>query len=110
MKIPDRIKIHANEITIKRVPHSQIDLEGNGGQALWEQNILILADDLPEDRTAVSFLHEILHFINTYLEEKEATFISEGLMQVIRDNDLDFRLSDEELEKKIDKLHKRDDR
>ena len=53
--------------------------------------MLVLASDMPEDRTAVAFLHEILHFVNTYLEEKEVTFISEGLMQVIRDNDLDFR-------------------
>ncbi|HLY40493.1 MAG TPA: hypothetical protein VKR52_04725 [Terracidiphilus sp.] len=91
MNIPEKLKIGANDVTIERRPFSQIDAEGNGGIAFWEQNVLVLADDMPEDRTAVAFLHEILHFINTYLEEKEATFISEGLMQVIRDNDLDFR-------------------
>jgi hypothetical protein len=91
MIIPEKLKIHAQTITIKRVPSSEVDSEGNGGSALWEQNIMLLANDLPEDRESVSFLHEILHFVNTYLEEKEATFISEGLLQVIRDNNLDFR-------------------
>ena len=91
MNIPDKLKIGANEVLVTRRPFAQIDAEGNGGIAFWEQNVLALADDMPEDRTAVAFLHEILHFINTYLEEKEATFISEGLMQVIRDNNLDFR-------------------
>jgi hypothetical protein len=91
MNIPDKLKIGANEVRVERRPFAQIDAEGNGGIAFWEQNVLVLASDMPEDRTAVAFLHEILHFVNTYLEEKEVTFISEGLMQVIRDNDLDFR-------------------
>lgn len=90
MKIPNKIKIGACIIIIERRPHREIDSECNGGWAMWEENKLILADDMPEDREAVTFLHEILHFINIYLEEKEATFISEGLMQVIRDNGIEF--------------------
>jgi hypothetical protein len=90
MKIPKQIKIGANIVTVQRRPFAQIDAEGNGGIAFWEQNILVLASDMPEDRTAVAFMHEICHFINTYLEEKEVTFISEGLMQVIRDNKINF--------------------
>ena len=91
MIIPESLKIHAQKIEVCLVPIDQIDREGNGGRAVWEQNIIQLGSDMPEDRTAVSFLHEILHFINTYLEEKECTFISEGLLQVIRDNNIDFR-------------------
>ena len=94
MIIPESLKIHAQKIEVCLVPIDQIDREGNGGRAIWEQNIIQLGIDMPEDRTAVSFMHELLHFINTYLEEKECTFISEGLLQVIRDNNLDFRVED----------------
>ena len=91
MRIPESLKIHAQKIEVRLVPIDQIDREGNGGRAIWEQNIIQLGIDMPEDRTAVSFMHELFHFINTYLEEKECTFISEGLLQVIRDNNIDFR-------------------
>jgi hypothetical protein len=94
MIIPEKLRIHAQTIDVHNVPVDEIDKDGNGGRAIWEQNIIQLGADMPEDRTAVSFLHEILHFVNTYLEEKECTFISEGLLQVIRDNNLDFRVED----------------
>ena len=94
MRIPESLKIHAQKIEVRLVPIDQIDREGNGGRAIWEQNVIQLGADMPEDRTAVSFMHELFHFINTYLEEKECTFISEGLLQVIRDNNLDFRVED----------------
>lgn len=90
MKIPETIKIGANIITVVLKPHYAIDSTCNGGWAMWEKNTLILADDMPEDRTATTLLHEILHFLNIYFEEKEATNISEGLMQIIRDNNIDF--------------------
>ena len=91
MKIPARIKIGANTVFIERRPRAEIDGECNGGWAMWESNKLILANDMPEDREAVTFMHEILHFINVYFEEQLVTNISESLMQVIRDNNIDFR-------------------
>ena len=94
MNIPEKLKIHAQTVVIHPIPFNEIDCEGNGGRAIWEQNIIQIGKDLPEDRTAVSLLHEILHMVNTYLDEKECTFVSEGLLQVIRDNNLDFRVED----------------
>lgn len=91
MNIPEKLKIHAQTVVIHPIPFNEIDCEGNGGRAIWEQNIIQIGKDMPEDRTAVSLLHEILHMVNTYLDEKECTFISEGLLQVIRDNNIDFR-------------------
>jgi hypothetical protein len=94
MIIPEKLKIHAQTVVIHHIPFNEIDCEGNGGRAIWEKNVIQLGEDMPEDRTAVSFLHEILHMVNTYLDEKECTFVSEGLLQVIRDNNLDFRVED----------------
>lgn len=91
MKIPNSIKVGANIISITKKPLIKSDEEHNGGWFDWESNQMFIATDMPEDRTATCFLHEILHAMNMYLEEQEVTFLSESLIQVIRDNNLDFR-------------------
>ena len=89
MKIPDQIKIGANKFRILRGSfRTESDLDG--GFLEWETNTLFLANDMPEDREATCFLHEILHGLNIYLTEEQATYLSEGLMQIIRDNNLNF--------------------
>ncbi len=90
MVIPTTLKIGANTITVIRKPMCEIDSDCNGGWAHWEKNTLYLADDMPEDREAEVFLHEILHFINVYLEEEQVTYISGLLLQVMRDNKINF--------------------
>ena len=90
MKIPNKIKICANTFTINRGSF-RTESEQDGGSCEWEENKIFIADDMPEDREATIFLHEILHGLNIYLTEEQVTYLSEGLMQVIRDNNLDFR-------------------
>ena len=90
MKIPKKIKIGANIFSIKRGSYTD-DTSLDGGYLEWETNKMFVADDMPKDREATCFLHEILHGLNIYLTEEQVTYLSEGLMQVIRDNRLDFR-------------------
>ena len=90
MKIPKKVKIGANTFTIKRGSF-RTESDMDGGFLEYETNILFLANDLPETRKATIFLHEVLHGLNIYLTEEQATYLSEGLMQIIRDNNLDFR-------------------
>lgn len=90
MKIPKKLKIGANTFKISRGSF-RTESGQDGGFLLWETNELFLADDMPEAREATCFLHEILHGLNIYLTEEQTTYLSEGLMQIIRDNNLDFR-------------------
>ena len=90
MKIPESIKIGANKFKIDRGSF-RTESDMDGGACEWETNSIFLANDMPEDREATCFLHEILHGINIYLTEEQVTYLSEALIQVIRDNNLDFR-------------------
>lgn len=90
MKIPAILKIGANSINIKRVTLTESDADQNGGWFEWEKNQMCIAKGMPEDREATCFLHEIIHALNIYIPEREVTALSEGLMQVIRDNNLNF--------------------
>jgi hypothetical protein len=86
MNIPKQLKIGSQIIIVTQKPLDSIDSECNGGWARWEQNELILASNLPQDRKEQVFIHEILHFINIYLEEETVTYLSECIYQVFRDN------------------------
>lgn len=90
MIIPPVIRIGINTIMVVQKPMADIDSDCNGGWAHWEKNVLYLANDMPEDRKMETFFHEILHFINVYLPEEQVTFLSSSILQVIRDNKLDF--------------------
>lgn len=90
MNILQTLTIGANTIEVVLKPLAEIDSDCNGGWARWEHNQLIIASDIPEDRQAEIYLHEILHFINVYLEEEEVTYLSGALLSVIRNNKLSF--------------------
>lgn len=89
MKIPSSVKVGSCVYRIERRSY-QTESDMDGGYCDWENNVIFVASNMPEDRQAVTFLHELLHAINIYLSEVEVTAISEGLMQVIKDNKIDF--------------------
>ena len=91
MKIPDKIKVGGNIIKIVRGAYYTGTEQHDGGWLDWEQNTMFLSNDMPKDREATCFMHEILHAMNIYLKEEQVTYLSEMLMQVITDNNLDFR-------------------
>ena len=90
MKIPSKLKVGANTFRVMRSPLNEGSSDHCGGWMDWESNTIFLGTDMPEDREATCFLHEILHALNVYLSEKETTYLSEALMQIIRDNKLNF--------------------
>ncbi len=90
MIFPSELKIGAQRVKVTLKPLAEIDSDCNGGWARWEQNELLIASDIPEDRQALIFMHEIFHFMNVYLPEEQITFLTESFFQVLRDNQLQF--------------------
>ena len=102
MKIPKTIKILGHKITVY-FSGDALDLDEITrcrGLAHLLTNKIGLArkvedDELTESVIAESFLHEITHHIadklGLELEEYQVAGIACGLLQVIRDNKLDFR-------------------
>lgn len=89
MKIPRKLKIGGNIITVVRGTRQEgTGSDQDGGYSSWEDNEIFVADDMPQSRQETAFLHEILHQINVYLDEKEVTYLSESLYQVLKDNNL----------------------
>ena len=107
MKIPRRVKIGAHWIKVKWVD----EIEDRMAQAVLPENRIELArywkdDDgmrrfIADSLIVEGFLHEIGHFIlfqsgygvfdeNTELEKVNQAYCH-GMLQVIRDNKLDFR-------------------
>lgn len=90
MYIPDKIKFNGQVVEVVKKPLAEIDSECNGGWCMWEQNKLIIANDIPESRQAEILLHELLHFGNVYLEEEQVTWITGFIFGVMRENNLNF--------------------
>ena len=106
MKIPDKIKIGGHWVNVVRV-ESFDGHDGMAGQAKHTKMEILLAekcygDEQAESNVAVGLLHEIVHHVDslyqTGLKERQVDTLSEGLFQVLRDNELDFRLADKRAE------------
>lgn len=100
MKIPKEIKLLGR--TIKVVYDKELtNRDGCTGAAHYRYDEIIIQPSTEgkprnEDDIAVTFLHELIHFIANYMaedklrEEKLLTRLSEVLYQVLKDNKLDF--------------------
>ncbi len=99
MKIPKLIKISGHEIKIKIKKNLVLNEKHCFGLSYLVQNKIELAkycvdEPVPESRQAETFLHEIIHYINTIhsigLSEKKTDELALALFQTIRDNVLNF--------------------
>jgi len=95
MKIPDKIKVLGHEVKILKTNAFQIGGKA-GSYSSWHDVISIADDcDVTESNQAEAFQHEIIECINDKcdlnLEQRTIMTLSEVLLQIIRDNDLDFR-------------------
>ena len=98
MKIPKKIKIGGHMVTIRKM--RQLQEPETIGQAFNSEDRIDLATHsegkpISEAMRAVVLLHEIVHHINwvycgARLSEEDIQAIGEGLLQVLRDNNLDF--------------------
>lgn len=88
LKIPKSLKIGGHIILIEQRPLVEIDSDCNGGWAIWEKNKIVIASDIPETRKLEILIHEVLHFVNIYMDESDVTYLAGNLNQIILDNDL----------------------
>ena len=93
MKIPSIIKSGGHRIKTEEVLNKDIDSPGEYNN--YYKVIRIRKDiGIPEDVIAETFLHELLEVIrvcnNLEINHTHLTVLSEGLFQIIRDNNLDF--------------------
>jgi len=100
MKIPKKLKIGGRVINVvfdKELTNRE-DVTGSAHYRYEKMFIQPSVEGKPrsEDDIAITFVHELLHFIATYIaekklhEEKCLTRLSEALYQVLKDNKLYF--------------------
>ena len=100
MIIPRTVKIGAQRLRVTLMPEVELDGETCMGVSKSSIGQIEIATThhgsiVPEDSMADTFLHEVIHVTsNTYgleLSESQVGGLAGGLLQVIRDNKLDFR-------------------
>jgi uncharacterized protein YpuA (DUF1002 family) len=104
MKIPRSVKISSHRIKVKIRKKVTGEMADTFGFANLTHNEIVLRSHLggkpvPESVKAETFLHEIIHHVSSNygisLTEKEVQQLGTTLLQVIRNNKLNF-LSTEE--------------
>ena len=92
MKIPKSLKVGGHKIAVEKV--NTKDIESGGEYNYYYNLIRIRIDDCPESSISECFLHEIIECIKVRnqlnIDHTHLTVLSEGLFQVIRDNELNF--------------------
>lgn len=83
MKIPKKLKILSHTYYIK-----EIDGLADDGSYNWLENVILINKKLPQSRKEVVLFHEILHAINSELDEKIVEFFAQTLYQVLKTNNL----------------------
>lgn len=100
MKIPIEVKIGGHKVTVELISAFEEGRKNVVGRAMHGSKKIILSQESrgeihTESYTAENFLHELLHHIdlvyNVKLTEGQVRRLSEGLFQVLVDNDLDFK-------------------
>uniref|UniRef100_A0A6M3J4C3 Peptidase n=1 Tax=viral metagenome TaxID=1070528 RepID=A0A6M3J4C3_9ZZZZ len=106
MKIPRTVKIGAARYAVKMEVEAFASIDApngmkeNVGEHVPSLRILRVSDrshgkKIPEESVTDTILHEILHAVSRVygigLDENQVAGLTGGLMQVIRDNKLDFR-------------------
>ena len=105
MKIPSRIKIGGHSIRVVTCPFVRDGKATVRGLTEYPERRMRLATHylkpnhrsgrICESEMAVTFMHEIVHHVEDVyganMSEKQVTRLAEGLLQVFRDNPLNFR-------------------
>lgn len=96
MKIPKTLKIGGHRVEILQKTELQSTYIGLAHYATNKIELRTEFDDeqIPESRITETFLHEVLHFISDNsglgLKENQINGLACQLLQVIRENKLDF--------------------
>ena len=99
IRIPKRLKVGGRDYEIV-YPYVFTELTNQTGQCCSESGKIKLGktrsitnEEYSEDSICVTFLHEVLHaidlaYLSGKLEEEQISVLSEGLYQVLKDNDI----------------------
>lgn len=87
-KFPSQLKIGGHVIKIE-----QCVLKDLNGESDFAKNTIRISKELPRSQQEATLVHEIIHFLNTSIDERDyghalLDSLSEQLYQVLKDNDL----------------------
>ncbi len=82
-----KLKIGGIIYAIVEVEPSQIDEEGQQGMVDFKNSVIYINKELNKEQKEVTLIHEIIHCINSQLDETTVEFLAQSLYQVIKDND-----------------------
>ena len=83
MKIPKSVKIGGIVYKVDIVPMGD-DL----GQTDFRTSEIRISKDLNDNQKLASFIHEVIHCVNTQLTEEQVDYLALSLNQIIVDNKL----------------------
>jgi hypothetical protein len=86
MKIPEEVKIGG--LVYKIVQEKQMD--GCYGRLNKGMGQIIIEKDMPDDQKMANLLHEVLHAINSGLDEEIVNGTALSLYEFLKDNNLRF--------------------
>jgi len=84
MVIPKRLKIGGQiyTVTVAELPDDEC------GECSVVNNCIMIDKNLSRSQQEVTLVHEILHAINSEIEEREIEFMAQALYQVFSENKL----------------------
>ncbi len=83
MQIPKKLKILAHNYSIK-----EVDGLPDEGSFNWLENVILINKKLPQSRKEAVLFHEIIHAINSELNEEMVEFLAQNLYQVLKKNNM----------------------
>ena len=88
MKLPKKLKIggHIYKIVLEK-GNNKLEVR-NYGKTMRDKNEIVLDSSLPKNQMVVTLFHEILHALNSQLNETLVDSLGEQLYQVFSDNKL----------------------
>lgn len=86
MKIPSSLKIGAITYTVRLVEPDEIDAKF--AECDYQTNTISIIKTLPQQQQEETLIHEILHALNSKLNETTCEFLAQGIYQVFVDNKL----------------------
>lgn len=89
MKIPKTLKVGGHTYKVELVDRVETDKgEDNCGDCEWQLNRIRIKKSLPQSQLEETFLHELIHALDTDMSEKEVNNLGFKLYMALKENDL----------------------
>ena len=88
---PKRLKIGGLWYKVKYLSDlTEVAGSNCSGLCAYREQILFVNRDQAKDALWVTLIHEIIHAINTEVDERETEYLAQAIYQVLKDNHLCF--------------------